>query len=94
LSYNPYYNYSPYINSYTNPYANQSVFTTHPILSATLLGTAIGATGGVAIGALQKKDSQGSGALGVDTALGAGAGAALGAGIGIIRNKQLYGSYF
>jgi hypothetical protein len=103
--YNPYY--SPYstaindpytssygYNSYYTPYRKPSVFTSHPILTGTLLGTTVGAAGGLAVGALQSGESKSGEAIGIDTAIGAGAGAALGAGVGLIRNKRITGFWF
>jgi len=90
FGYNRYYANPYYYNSYYSP----GVFTTHPILSSTLAGTAIGALGGVAVGALQQADSHNDSALGIGAAVGAGTGAALGAGFGLIRNRNLYGSWF
>ena len=91
--YNYYYN-NPYYSAYNNPYYYQpSPFNTHPILSGTLVGGAVGALGGAAVGALDQQDHGGS-SVGTDAAVGAGTGAALGAGVGIIRNRQLTGSWF
>ena len=84
--------YNPYAY---NPYYRPSVFTTHPILSGTLLGGGVGALGGAAIGALAGSDETTDHGknIAVGTAIGAGSGAAVGMGIGLIRNKMLYGSY-
>lgn len=80
---------------YYNPYYRPGVFTTHPILSSTLLGTAIGAAGGAAIGAMdQNHDGSGNSNIVPGAAIGAGTGAALGAGVGMIRNRYLYGTWF
>src|SRR6185369_10349071 len=48
--YNPYYSsyYNPYYN-YNNTYYGGSVFDRHPVLSGTLVGTAVGALGGAAV---------------------------------------------
>jgi hypothetical protein len=95
-AYNP-YSYNPYggvYNPYYNPNYKPSVFTTHPVLSGTLLGGTVGALGGAAVGAMQSEGEHGgAGKIGEDTAIGAGAGAALGAGVGLIRHKVVYGSW-
>lgn len=95
--YHNYYN-NPYYSSYYNPYAynpyyRPGVFTTHPILSSTLTGTAVGALGGAAVGAIQNQDHGSAANIGADTAIGAGTGAALGVGVGLIRNRMLYGAW-
>jgi outer membrane lipoprotein SlyB len=90
-----------YVNPYTNPYASAAyynyyrptVFTTHPILSGTVVGGAVGALGGAAVGAVQQNEHGSTGAMGHDAAVGAGTGAVLGAGVGLIRNKMLYGTW-
>lgn len=78
----------PYYGSYG--YYRPSIFTTHPILSGTLMGGAVGALGGAAVGALQNEH----GSVGTGAAIGAGSGAFIGTGIGLIRNRQIYGSWF
>ncbi len=95
----PYAAYNPYLNPYANPYAasavynpyyRPSIFTTHPILSGTMVGGAVGALGGAAVGAL----NQGHQDIAPGAAIGAGTGAVVGAGLGMIRNQQLTGRLF
>ena len=79
-----------------NPFYRPSVFTTHPILSGTLVGTGVGALGGAAVGALASKSGDTANRTdnaGIGAAVGAGSGAAVGMGIGMLRNHMLYGSY-
>lgn len=80
-----------------NPYYHPSVFTTHPILSGTLVGGGVGALGGAAVGALMSDKSERSNDTGKNvafgTAVGAGSGAAIGLGIGLLRNRAIYGYY-
>jgi hypothetical protein len=79
-----------------NPYYRPSVFTTHPILSGTLLGGGIGALGGAALGALttDKGETSSRGQnIAVGTGVGAGTGAVIGMGVGLLRNKAIYGYY-
>jgi len=79
-----------------NPYYRPSVFTTHPILSGTLLGGGIGGLGGAALGALttDKGETSSRGKnIAVGAGVGAGTGGLIGMGVGLLRNRAIYGSY-
>lgn len=60
-----------------------SVYQTHPILSRTVTGGAIGAATGAIIGAVTRHHRAGKGAL-----IGGGIGAGLGLGYGLLRDHQ------
>jgi hypothetical protein len=73
---------------YTRP-RHRSVFHSHPILSRTLTGGAVGAATGALVGAVTRHHRAGKGAL-----IGGGIGAGLGAGLGLFRNRQYNGHWF
>lgn len=70
-------------------YRRPGVYQRHPIVSRTLTGTAIGALGGLAVGAIAGHHRAGRGAL-----IGAGVGTAAGLAYGLYRNKQYTGRIF
>jgi hypothetical protein len=72
---------------YTRPH--RSVWHSHPILTRTLTGGAIGAASGALIGAVTRHHRAGKGAL-----IGAGVGSGLGLGLGLFRNRQYNGHWF
>lgn len=86
LSYHQYYRRPV---TYVRVYRHYGVYQRHPILSRTLTGTAIGALGGLAVGAIAGHHRAGRGAL-----IGAGVGSIAGLGFGMYRNRQWTGSWF
>jgi hypothetical protein len=70
-------------------YRRPGIYQRHPIISRTLTGAALGALGGVAVGAIAGKRRIGRGAL-----IGAGVGSAAGFGYGLYRNRQYTGRWF
>lgn len=68
---------------------HRSFYHSHPILSRTLTGGAVGAAAGALVGAVSRHRRVGKGAV-----IGGGIGAGLGAGLGLIRNRQYHGYWF
>lgn len=64
-------------------YRRPGIYQRHPIISRTLTGTAVGALGGLAVGAIAGHHRAGRGAL-----IGAGVGTAAGLVYGLYRNHQ------